>query len=383
MRPLSNKFNKSGGFDSSENFGSSGSSENSGKLGSSGKSATILEVARLAGVSPSTISNALNGKKNRMSGETLDRVMRAVRDLGYEPNRMARGLKTGFVSIIGLIVPSVENPFWGAFARCAEHAAMARNCQVMLCNGERDIDREQRYAESMLSLGIRGLILGSSPLSMKHLGGLARRGLKIVAFDRAGSDEDGLKIDSVRVDNRGGVAMAVGHLLRLGHKRIAFVAGPINSANRIDRLEAYRQTLRAHGITPTPAWEWLEMTSAGSKGEDSKIGLAGARHLLAQQDAPTGFVAINDMTAFGVLAGAREAGLHIPRDVSVVGFDDIHIGNMSNPPLTTIRQPLDALMQAAVSVLLDRMSGANTGAPTHVSLPAELIVRGSCGRAKE
>jgi DNA-binding LacI/PurR family transcriptional regulator len=347
----------------------------------SDKPITILEVARLAGVSVSTVSNVLNGKKNRMSAETLDRVMRAVGELGYEPNRMARGLKTGFVSIIGLIVPSVENPFWGAFARCAEHAAMARNCQVMLCNGERDIAREQRYAESMLSLGIRGLILGSSPLSMKHLGGLARRGLKIVAFDRTGSDEDGLKIDSVRVDNRGGIALAVGHLLKLGHKRIAFVAGPINSANRIDRLEAYRQTLRAHGITPTPAWEWLE-TPPGGKGEDSKTGLDGARHLLAQPDAPTSFVAINDMTALGVLAAAHEAGLRIPRDVSVIGFDDIYIGNMSTPPLTTIRQPLDALMQFAVSVLLDRMSGANTGAPVHLNLPAELIKRGSCAQAK-
>ena len=109
---------------------------------------TIHDVARLAQVSISTVSHVLNGKHDRMRPETLERVRQAIAELGYAPNLMARELKTGFVPVIGLIVPSVANPFWGAFARSVEHAAMARNCQVMLCNSERDLEREQRYAET-------------------------------------------------------------------------------------------------------------------------------------------------------------------------------------------------------------------------------------------
>lgn len=348
----------------------------------SSKKSTILEVASHAKVSPSTVSNVLNGKKDRMSQDTLDRVMKAIEDLGYEPNNMARSLKKGFVPIIGLIVPSVENPFWGAFAKYAERAAHAHGYQVMLGNGERNIEREHLYADSMLSLGIRGLILGSSPLSMKHLANLTRRGLKIVAFDRGGGDIEGLRIDSVRVDNRGGVAKAVEHLIHLGHRRIAFVVGAINSANRIDRLEAYRQTLRLHGIEPNPAWEWVQETSE-TPGDDSAIGRLGTTRLLMQAERPTAFLAMNDMTALGVLAGLREAGLQVPSHASVIGFDDIFLSNMSHPRLTTVRQPLQSLMEVAVTVLLQRMDSANTGAPAHLSLPAELIVRDSCGPAQK
>ncbi|WP_334319705.1 LacI family transcriptional regulator [Termitidicoccus mucosus] len=342
------------------------------------KEATILEVARLAKVSASTVSNVLNGKHDKMRPDTLERVMAAVAELGYAPNQMARGLKTGFVPIIGLIVPSVENPFWGAFARCVEHAAMARNCQVMLCNGERDLAREQLYAESMLSRGIRGVILGSSPLSMKHLAGLAKRGLKVVAFDRANIKEGDFEVDSVRVDNSQGTALAIGHLIKLGHRRIGFVSGPVNSSNRLDRLNAYRETLRAHGIKPNDKWEWLE-AEPESDSENALAGRIGVKALLARRHPPTAFFGINDMTALGVIEGARELGLRVPQDVSVAGFDDIFLCRMSNPHLTTVRQPLPALTEAAVSLLLGRMSGTNTDAPAHINLPAELIERDSCG----
>lgn len=344
---------------------------------------TIHDVARQAGVSPSTVSNVLNGKHDRMSAETCERVLRAVADLGYAPSEMARGLRTGFVPIIGLIVPSVANPFWGAFARCVERAADARNCQVMLCNGERDAQREQRYAESMFSRGIRGVILGSSPLSMKHMAPLTRRGLQLVAFDRHVLGEDGLEVDSVRVDNSRGATLAIEHFLQLGHQRIGFISGPILSASRSDRLQAYKAALAAKGITVDPSLIWMENVHPGAGDEEgTEIGRAAAFAMLRRSDPPTALFAINDMTAIGIYAGVRELGLRIPEDVSVLGFDDINLCRVVNPPLSTVRQPLEDLMRSAVEVLLDRLSGKNQGQPTHLTLSPELILRGSTARPR-
>lgn len=339
---------------------------------------TIHDVAHQAGVSPSTVSNVLNGRRERMSAETCERVMKAVTALGYAPNQMARGLKTGFVPTIALMVPSVANPFWGAFARCVEHAALGKNCQVLLCNTERDAAREQRYAESMLARGIRGVILGSSPFSLEHMVGLTKRGLQVVAFDRHVGAEEGLELDSVRVDNARGAQLAVEHLLQLGHRRIAFVSGPVASANRTDRLQAYKDTLAAHDVAVDPESIWVEPVHPGSGDEEgTEVGRAAAFALLRRTDRPTAFFAINDMTALGIYAGARELGLRIPEDVSVVGFDDIHVCRVMNPPLSTVRQPLDELMRAAVELLLGRLEGKNSAPPTHVTLPPELILRGS------
>lgn len=345
---------------------------------------TIHDVARAAGVSPSTVSNVLNGRRERMRAETCERVVRAMAELGYTPNEMARGLKAGFLPTIGLIVPSVANPFWGAFARSVEHAALARNCQVLLCNGERDPVREQQYAESMFTRGIRGLILGSAPLSMKHMVGLVRRGLNVVTFDREAGGSDTIEFDSVRVDNAGGARLAVQHLLDLGHRRIGFISGPISSSSRSDRYEGYRSALLAHGITPDPSLIWTEPVAQADE-EGTTIGRLGAVTLLRQPNPPTAFFAINDTTAFGVYAGIREAGLELPRDISVVGFDDIRLCEVVTPTLTSVQQPLDELMRSAVELLLARLEQKQVGPATHITLPAKLIVRSSAagpGNAK-
>lgn len=339
---------------------------------------TLHDVAKRAKVSTSTVSLVLNGKRDRMRAETRERVMRAVEELGYAANQMARGLKTGFVPMIGLVVPTVANPFWGEFARCVEHAAMARSYQVLLCNAERIPAREQLYVESMLARGIRGVILGSSPLSLKHLSGVTKRGLRVVAFDRLIESGEEIKLDSVRVDNVLGAKLAIAHLLGLGHRRIGFVSGVLSSASRRDRLDGYRDALRAAGIDPDPALVWTENVNPSDGDEEAtEIGRAAALKLLSQPNPPTAFFAINDMTAVGVIAGAREMGRRVPEDISMVGFDDIHLCKIMNPPITTVRQPLEELMNAAVHLLIERMEGRNTGQPEHITLAPELIVRQS------
>ena len=344
---------------------------------------TIHDVAKLAGVSPSTVSHVINGKHDRMRAATCARVLSAVEELGYAANQMARGLKMGFVPTIGLVVPSVANPFWGEFARCVEHAAMARNYQVLLCNAERVPERERRYVESMLARGIRGVILGSSPLSLKHLIGVTKRGLQVVAFDRLIQEGEGLDLDSVRVDNSLGSKLAITHLLEHGHRRIAFVSGPLSSASRGDRLEGYRGTLRAAGIEPDESLVWLENIPSAEEGEEeaTEIGRLAALTLLRAANPPTAFFAINDMTAVGIYAGVRELGLRVPEDVSVFGFDDIHLCKIMNPPISTVRQPLGQLMRLVVELLVDRMEGKNISPPVHLTLPPELVLRGSTAKA--
>lgn len=340
---------------------------------------SVHDVARLAKVSPSTVSNVLNGRLDRMRPETTERVLKAMEQLGYTPNQLARQLKTGNVPMIGLIVPSVANPFWGAVARNVEEAAQSLSYQLLLCNAERDQEREQRYAEAMWASGIRGVIFGSSPLSFNHLVPLAQRGLQVVAFDRQSQSADQVVVDSVGVDNVLGARLAVSHLLTQGHRRIGFLSGPIRTVSRLDRLAGYQAALKDAGVEPDTALIW-EGASASAFGdtEGAELGRAGARALLSRPDRPTALFTVNDMYAFGAYAGARDLGLRVPEDVSVVGFDDlVPLAEISVPTLTTVRQPLPQMMRAAVELLIGRLSKARIGPPTHVVIEPELIVRAS------
>ena len=339
---------------------------------------TIQDVARLAGVSPSTVSNLLNGRNERMRPETLERVQRAIAQLGYSPNRAARHLKTGRVQMIGIIVPSVANPFYGAFASHVERAALKAGYQILLGNSERDPEREQRYAEELWSYGIRGLIFGSSLLALTHLAAFVEHGLSIVAFDRQAQPVDDLPIDSVTVDNVLAGRLATEHLLNLGHRRIGFVTGPVRTVNRQGRLEGYRKTLAEFGVAPDPDLIWEKALDKGfGDTEGVELGRSGAQELLSKPNRPTALIAINDMYAFGAYAGARDLGLRVPNDISIVGIDDGVLAQVVDPPLTTVRQPLCEMTQAAVDIVISRIEGKDDRPPHHLVMKPELIVRQS------
>jgi DNA-binding LacI/PurR family transcriptional regulator len=301
--------------------------------------------------------------------------------LGYQANQAARQLKTGQSPVLGLVIPSVANPFWGAFVQVVEEAASERGYQVLLGNGGRDPKREQRYAESLWSHGVRGIIFGSSPLSIDYILRLVERGLHVLIFDRRlheGDTGDASMIDGISVDNLEGGYVATRHLLDLGHTRIGFLSGPLRTSSRLERLEGYRNALIDAGIRHDPAlvWEGASYTGTGDV-EGAEIGRAGARALLALEQPPTGLVAINDMYALGAFAGAHDLGFRIPEDVSIIGFDDIAMAAIANPPLTTIRQPIASMMQTAVGTLIERVEGFNREPAHGVTVPSELIVRQS------
>jgi len=317
-----------------------------------------------------------------MSPATRERVELAMRQLGYQANQAARQLKTGQSPVLGLVIPSVANPFWGAFVQAVEEAAMERGYQVLLGNGGRDPKREQRYAESLWSHGVRGIIFGSSPLSLDYILRLVERGLHVMVFDRRLHEADNV-IDGISIDNPAGGYLATKHLLDLGHRRIGFLSGPLRTSSRLERLDGYRQALMDSGIAHDPSLVWAgESASGAGDVEGADIGRAGARALLTMARPPTGLVAINDMYALGAYAGANDLGCRVPSDVSIIGFDDIIMAAIANPPLTTIRQPIALMMQLAVATLIDRLEGVSREPAQVVTMPTEIIVRRSTAAAR-
>lgn len=342
---------------------------------------TIYQVAQAAGVSPSTVSNVLNGRDGRMLPQTRKRVLRAMEDLGYHPNRAARQLRTGRSGAVGLIVPSVANPFWGAFARHLEAEALTHGHHVLLCNSERDFQRERAYVEELWADGLRGIVLCTSLPSLEHLADKVSAGLSLVAFDRTAQVGDPDHVVNISIDNVVGAQLATQHLLSLGHRRIAFVSGSLGSVNRKERHRGFLEATSAAGLDEGEAITWTggddyaDLDAAG-------LGRAAIADLLTLPagERPTAVLTINDMAALGVCAGAREAGRTPGQDLSVIGFDDIVLADLTWPRLTTVRQPLETMARSAFERLRRGLDDpSSTG--TSVLVRPELVVRDSTGPA--
>ncbi len=340
---------------------------------------TIQDVAAAASVSPSTVSNFLNGRLNRMVPATRERIETAIDQLGYRPNAAARQLRTGRTETIGLIVPSVANPFWGAFAHQLEIAALAVGRSVLLCNSERDADRERRYVEELWQNGVRGIVLCSSLPSLDHLGDLIARGLQLVTFDRLAQPDDPASVVSIGIDNVAGGFAAASHLIDLGHRRLSYVSGSRRSVNRTGRYLGFCTALESAGldVATMPNWPSLGTVPYGDV-EPADLGRRAVHDLFsAAQERPTGIVALNDMTALGVCRGLRDLGLTVGGQVSVVGFDDIVLADLYDPPLTTIRQPIAQMAKLSVAAAASRAGGIVDENGRSVLFRPELIVRAS------
>lgn len=336
---------------------------------------TIQDVAARAGVSVSTVSNVLNGRESRMRAETLQRVQKAIDDLGFRPNQSARMLKTGHMPMLGLMVPTIANPYYGILARWIEARARERGYGLLLCNTYRNAERERAYAETFLAQGVRGVILGSALVAHEHLIPLVDQGLAAVSLDRA-SASDGILRDFVSVDNHLAASMAIDHLISLGHRKIAFVNGPARSANRVARLAGAREACARGGAE---LCEFVGQTNGEyNEGEMAELGRSAARELLAGPSRSTALVGVNDMVAIGLLAGVRQSGKRVPEDLSVVGIDGIFLGDFTSPTLTSVKQPMEAIASAAVDHVLTRMKNPGIE-PQATVLPPSLNIGGSSG----
>ncbi len=322
---------------------------------------TIYDVARLAGVSPATVSRALNGS-NRVATTTRRRVEAVVAQLGYEPNRVARSLATSVTHTLALLLPDITNPFFPALVKGVQLLADERHYTLLLCNTAADPEREEEYLRVLRGKRVDGVIL----VGLKLNGQRIRRALgevPVVVLDRS-VDLPGAAV--VQVDHRGGATLAVRHLLELGHRDIAHVAGPGDLAVSRERLEGYREALSEAGLPYRPELV-VEADFTEEGGYEAVQGLCATGHVSA-------IFAANDLSAIGIMAALRERGLTVPDEVSVVGFDDIHLCAYTVPALTTIRQPAYAMGRRAAELLIDAVEG---GDPRGVTFEAELVVRGS------
>ena len=324
---------------------------------------TIYDVARQAGVSPATVSRVLNGS-GRVAAATRRRVEAAVAQLGYEPNRVARSLATSVTHTLALLLPDITNPFFPALVKGVQLLAEERRYTLLLGHTGADPEREEAYLRVLRGKRVDGVILVGLTLDGRRIRG-ALGEVPVVVLDRP-VDLPGAAV--VRVDHRGGAFLAVRHLLELGHRDIAHVAGPRDLAVSRERLEGYREALAEAGLPYRP-----ELVVEADFTEEG--GYAAVRRLCAAGPFTAVFAA-NDLSAIGVVAALRERGLAVPDRVSVVGFDDIHLCAYTVPTLTTVRQPAYAMGRQAAELLIDAVQG---GDPRGVVFAAELVVRGSTG----
>lgn len=328
----------------------------------------LEDVARAAGVSASTVSRVIS-RPGMVASETRARVERVIADLDYRPSRVARRLRVeaGRSKLIGLILPDIQNPFFADLARGVEDASLERGYAVFLGNSDEDVAKESRYLDVMRAESVDGVILPPAAGSAGRLQGVLNDGVPVVCVDRR---LPGARVDTVVMDNRRGARAATEHLIALGHRRIAFIEGLAGLSTTAERLDGYRAALRGAGIEPDPRL-------FGAGGSRQAGGRRVAEQLLAESR-PTALIAGNSLMTLGALEAIRALGLRVPRDVALVGYDDLPWAHVVEPPLTVVRQKAARLGRRAVEVLLRRLE-APDGDPERVVLEPELVVRGSCG----
>lgn len=333
--------------------------------------ATIRDVAERARVSVATVSAVLNRNKY-VSPELAARVRTSVADLHYRPNGLARSLKQQKAHILGLVLSDITNPFFTTLVRAVEDTARGAGYTLLLGNTDEDVAKEETYVELLRSRQVDGLILVASAGEHAYLPELLNAGLPVVCVDRS---LVALGADSVLTDNIAGAYQAVSHLIALGHRRIGIVTGLAGVTSTYQRLEGYRQAMTEHGYPLDPA-----LVREGNSRLDG--GAACAADLLRMPNRPTALFVTNNLMTIGAMRAIEDAGLHCPDDVALVGFDDFEWASVFRPRLTTVRQPVYEIGKAAARFLIQRIEGKRKGDPIELLLPPTLIVRESCGDAR-
>lgn len=333
---------------------------------------SIKDIARAAGVSHSTVSRALSDSP-LITEATKVRIQRLAQEMGYSPDAGARSLVMRRTCTVGVVVTTIADPFSAEVMEGIEDVAYAHGYAVLLAASQDDPEREVAAVEMLRSQRVAAVIVTSSRVGALHQERLSAAGVPVILLN-SHSQQFSSHTLSVRVDDVHGGRLATEHLLALGHRRIAHVLGLAGHSPSTDRLEGYRAALAAAGILPAPA-----LIVAG----DGRLGGGEAAFGLLMQAAPrpTAVFCYNDMTAIGLLRAARQAGLNVPRDLAVIGFDDIPFAAYTAPALTTIAQPKFEMGRRAMQMALSLMAGADAADARNIVLEGRLVVRESTAAA--
>ena len=325
---------------------------------------TLRDIARATGVSVNTVSRALTGKSD-INAETKLRVQEEAERLGYQPNMAARSLVLGRTRSIGLVVSDCTNPFYAMLIRAVEDVAYSNGYSLLLATSNETVDREAAALQMLRERRVDGLLISPVSVEAPHLGLFVEGNLPCVLLTRRPAGYVGLFVGT---DNAQAAELAMRHLLELGHRHIAHVTLSNGSISARTRMEAYRRELTRAGISPDRRFEVaVPQTIEG--------GRAAACSLLGQRRRPTAIFTYNDQQAVGVLLGLRDAGVEVPAEMSVIGFDGINLGEVVYPPLTTMAQQIDTIGRLGAQTLIDALA-SRSDSRQHV-LPAALVVRGS------
>ncbi|GAA2786808.1 LacI family DNA-binding transcriptional regulator [Saccharopolyspora taberi] len=330
---------------------------------------SIKDVARHAGVSIGTVSNALN-RPDRVSPRTRNRVLAAIEALGYVRSDSARQLRSGASRIIAMLALDMTNPFFVDVARGAEQAAEAEDLGVMLCNSDQDRRTENLYLSLFAEQRVRGVLI--TPTGEGGLEVLRRQGIPHVLVDRVTADD---RASSVSVDDVAGGALAVRHLLESGHARIAYVSGPLDLTQCRDRRSGALEAISDAGL-PADALTTLETATL-----DVTAGRDAGSRLLGLPERPTAVFCANDLLALGVLQALFAAGVRVPDDIAIVGYDDIEFAAAAAVPLTSVRQPARLIGRTAAELLI-RETSPDPARPQRIVYQPELVVRRSTLRQR-
>lgn len=330
-------------------------------------SVTIYDVAKAADVSIATVSRALHGGA-RVAEGTRRRVLRAVEALEYEPSSIARSLVTRATQTIGLLLPEITNPFFPELVRGVEMVAAERSYTLLLAQTSGDPRTEQRYLDLFRSKGIDGVLVVGLAMGRQRLARFAQGAVPLVSLDRE-VDLPGTVL--VHLDNRAGARRATDHLLSLGHRAIAHIGGPPTLMVSRERRRGHSDALRAAGVRASAS-----LYAAGNFSEDD--GHRACLRLLDSRAAFSAIFAANDLLAIGAIAALKERNVAIPDEISVVGFDDIHLASYTSPALTTVRQPTYDMARCATEILIDAIEGrVRPKTEREVLFQGELVVRES------
>lgn len=330
----------------------------------------IREVAKKAGVSTATVSRVVNGTVP--VGASTERLVRsAIKSLGYYPNTHARTLGSGRSHMYGLIISDIANPFFPDIAKCFERIAVEHGQELLIANTDYQPHRMQVCVRRMLERKVDGVAIMTSEMDPKLVQLLNKRGVPIVFLD---TGSVGSNVSNVFIDYVGGIEQAIEHLVSLGHKRIAFVSGPPTLTSAKIRSDAFMVSLKRKGLRCV-----ADYMQTGNHRIDG--GQSAMAKLLRLDRPPTAVMASNDLTAIGMIREIHAAGLRVPEDISVVGFDDIEMSNFVHPPLSTIRVPRAEIAESAFTALY-AASHKRISTGTEHRISTELIVRQSTSVVK-